>query len=257
MSKCTCLVFLFHFLFDVWQVCMQSPGLFDQTVTLRSADSTQRVSRPKHLTCIAWLSLHIKRYSDDISPCAHFHTRGNYCSQYFWTIPRGRVQRKPRRDKRQTESKKKNEENINVPLRWGAKCFCSEKSPLWKLVKIDLTGHLGNFLCVSFHFLTIFSCLSKLLNTHSGRRHWIRHSQVLWEVIKVNKNNVLYKTTTPQVCQKKKERTLPISGISEQHGIFFEGKKTTKNPQNTTWYKSWLSPSRGDLNCFLPQTDPC
>lgn len=107
MSKCTCLVFLFHFLFDVWQVCMQSPGLFDQTVTLRSADSTQRVSRPKHLTCIAWLSLHIKRYPDDISPCAHFHTRGNYCSQYFWTIPRGRVQRKPRRDKRQTESKKK------------------------------------------------------------------------------------------------------------------------------------------------------
>lgn len=52
---------------------------------------------------------------------------------------------------------------------------------------------------------------------------------------------------------KKKERTLPISGISEQHGIFFEGKKTTKNPQNTTWYKSWLSPSRGDLNCFLPK----
>lgn len=127
------------------------------------------------------------------------------CSQYFWTIPRGRVQRKPRRDKRQTESKKKNEENINVPLRWGAKCFCSEKSPLWKLVKIDLTGHLGNFLCVFFHFLTIFSCLSKLLNTHSGRRHWIRHSQVLWEVIKVNKNNVLYKTTTPQVCQKKRK----------------------------------------------------
>lgn len=258
MSKCTRLVFLFHFLFDVWQVCMQSPGLFDQTVTLRSADSTQRVSRPKHLTCSAWLSLHIKRYSDDISPCAHFHTHRNYCSQYFWTIPRIRVQRKPRGEKRQTESKKKNKENINVPLRWGAKCFCSEKSPLWKLVKIDLTGHLGNFLCVSFHFLTIFSCLSKLLNTHSGRRHWIRHSQVLWEVIKVNKNNVLYKTTTPQVCQKKKKKEhCPLVESQSNMASSLKEKKQQKNPQNTTWYKSWLSPSRGDLNCFLPQTDPC
>lgn len=30
---------------------------------------------------------------------------------------------------------------------------------------------------------------------------------------------------------KKKERTLPISGISEQHGIFFEGKKQQKTPK--------------------------
>lgn len=249
MSKCTCLVFLFHFLFDVWQVCMQSPGLFDQTVTLRSADSTQRVSRPKHLPCIAWLSLHIKMTYHRALTFTRAETTVPSISEQYQEV----VFKENQGGTKDKLKVKKNEENINVPLRWGAKCFCSEKSPLWKLVKIDLTGHLGNFLCVSFHFLTIvFSYLSKLLNTHSGRRHWIRHSQVLWEVIKVNKNNVLYKTTTPQVCQKK-ERTLPISGISEQHGIFFEGKKTTKNPQNTTWYKSWLSPSRGDLNCFLPK----
>lgn len=94
--------------------------------------------------------------------------------------------------------------------------LCSESLPLWNLVnrlicspgKLQKRKKTSHHTC--FHFLTVSSFLSKFLNSHSGRIHWIRHSQGLWRSLeidtgwkckKLNKNNVLYKTTTPHVYQ--------------------------------------------------------
>lgn len=68
---------------------------------------------------------------------------------------------------------------------------------------------------------------------------------------KFNKNNVLYKTTTPHVYQNMNIVLWRNLGAS-WHLL---GKK-----KHTSLYKSWLSPSRGDLLSLLsfppPTTDP-
>lgn len=69
--------------------------------------------------------------------------------------------------------------------------LCSEKLPLWKLViqLVRLPGKLQKrkpHTTFPFIFLTISSCLSKFLNTHSGRIHWIRHSQGLGRSLKMD-----------------------------------------------------------------------
>ncbi len=114
---------------------------------------------------------------------------------------------------------------------------------------------------ISFHFLTISSCLSKKkkLNTHSGGIHWIRHSQGLWRSLKMDTYWSAKNLTWTMYCTKllhhtyTKIWTLSCRGISEHHGIFLERKKHT-----------WPCIKVGCLrpaatSCLLspPKTDPC
>lgn len=146
------------------------------------------------------------------------------------------------------------------------KMLCSEKLPLWKLVNqlVWSPGKLQKRKTshhISFHFLTISSCLiSKLLNTHSGRRHWIRHSQGLWRSFKMDTCWSANNLTRTMYCTKllnhtyTKIWTLSCGGISEHHGIFLERKNT-----QTCIKVGCLRPAVTLclLPFFPPKTDPC
>lgn len=105
--------------------------------------------------------------------------------EWTWGIVIKPYQRKWRRkETKLTKTKKARRESSSIDVR--CKMRCSESLPLWDLVnqlicspgKLQKRKKTSHHTC--FHFLTVSSFLSKFLNSHSGRIHWIRHSQGLW-----------------------------------------------------------------------------
>lgn len=113
---------------------------------------------------------------------------------------------------------------------------------------------------ISFHFLTILSCLQKLRNTHSGSRCWIRHSQGLWRSLKMDTLWSAKNLTRTMHCTKllhhmyTKIWTVSCWGISGHHGIFLERKNT-----HLCIKVGCLRPAVTFCLSFLfpPTTDPC
>lgn len=199
-----------------------------------------------------------KRYLGNKSRCADcFMCRDWLCSQYFewyWgimfklkTIPKKMEDQENKNREQNKENKKR------YMFHWGE----VQNALFWEVASLEIsksnclitweTSEKKTSYHISFHFLTISFCLSKFLNSHSGRRHWIRHSQGLWRSLKMDTCWSAKNLTRTIYCTKRlhhtytKIWTLSCGGISEHHGIFLERKK------HTTLYKSWLSPSRGDF----------
>lgn len=163
-------------------------------------------------------------------------------------------QRKQRTKKKKIEKSKNKENKKRCSIEVRCKMLCSEKLPLWKLV-IQLVRSPGKLqkrkphTTFPFIFLTISSCLSKFLNTHSGRIQWIRHSQGLGRSLKMDTclevQKIEREQCTVQNCYTTRIPKYEHCPVEESRSIMASSWKEKKT--HMTLYKSWLSPSRGDF----------
>lgn len=127
------------------------------------------------------------------------------------------------------ENKNRKQNKKRKLFHWGV----VQNALFWEVASLEKSKSFCLFWKTKGKKNQIFSVKKSFLNTHSGRIHWIRHSQGLWRSLEIDrcwkckkfdKNNVLYMTTKPHLLSKYEH--CPGRRISEHHGIFLEIKET-------------------------------